>query len=101
MDFGRSRKRLKKLARRYSDDELRKMVYGDAGDSGQGILFLSPATDGELRLNGWHPEVGAMDVIMDDDVKYFAVCDYLQRHHLIFESCDRAARQMRGTGPMA
>ncbi len=86
MREGRQRKRMIKLARRVSVEEIRAFLLNNDHTP---AYFLLRSNGYEL-LRGWHPTHGITELVMDDEVAYEACVLYLKDRGIVFESEDDA-----------
>ncbi len=79
------RKRIKKLAAQFSDDEIRQSLGED--DDNRAFIFEQPGGTPSFML--WNAFNGPMGILDDDSVRAYAQLDYLRRHsYPCFRSLD-------------
>jgi hypothetical protein len=79
------RKRIKKLAAQFSDEEVRQSLGED--DHNRAFIFEQP--DGTASVMRWNAFNGPMIILDDDSVRAYAQLDYLRRHgYPCFRSLD-------------
>lgn len=70
-----SRKRIKKLAARFTDDEIRASLNEDA----ENIAFIYEDST-ETSVMYWNAFSGPMTVLDEDSVRAYAQLEFLRRH---------------------
>jgi Xaa-Pro aminopeptidase len=89
------RKRIKKLAAQFSDDEIRASLHEDD----ENRAFIYQYREGYEVIGYWNAYNGPMIMLDDDSVRAYAQLEYLRRNgHPTFKSDDEVSTYATAKG---